>query len=641
MDLETIEFLKVIFVNNHITLHVTPPKELYDTVICKNIRNITNKELLPLKDILEFIHNSVNLKGDEWDCVAMHPDIDLEIIKKYWKNLKFMLLCNNKHIETKILCELLIDLEISKQVCSSTLHIYWDLIFKEGMIDIDIYFKYFSKFKINLEILKNLKLDTTLINEIEKVNILKKFECCKKYEEADVCDAIMNILCGNFKHHNLLIILKKLFKKSMPGIGMSQINSLMMGYYGNIIRKYFNIYEKEHTFIYLLCEFYEFLSEINLGNLKCLNHVIVNELVQKSNILVCDLKYLINKKIITILPSNPIKYKHQANYLFQEYINGNLEGYRPTERGQYTFKQFKTLMCHSNHSKFNGIFHFDDIKFYIYYDNYNNNNKKTLITTHEKFDLHTLNDIYKNNKKLSRDIILHPYIIEIFLYPTIFNNFSMHKSRETFTKLLSEYCPSSLELEFILENVRLHQRDQGLVSINPNLTPYLINKYDSKLDWNVLKFNIVWIMYPHTDFNKLPVFDDDNFWLWATPQEKLKKIEGFSLKFPVTLINDEYIEFENDYFGPSLKSLPIGHFHPFNKCKNNCILCDESPYYMSSPWMRYHHEISNLRLDSRRIENRRKIPFFLPTLKILNSDNGRLYISDFSHITTSSQVFAQ
>jgi hypothetical protein len=655
MNSEATKFLEEVFASNNITLPSIPPIELYEILICKNIHNITNKEFLPLKSLLEFIHDSKDLNGNEWDYVALHPDININIIKEYWAHIDFKLLVKNKDVDRDLLCQLLIDLETSGELSGKELDNNWQFILKNGifMMDIDLYFKYPGKFKVCKESIEYIDVDNinnTNITDIDKIKFFDKF--IYGSGEVDMFHAISCILDFSFKHYNLLIALKKTFKRNKdvwtaPAIKKSMFN------YKLVIDKYFNIYEKEPAFIHLLRDFYEVLSAVGFHNLECLNQVIINKLTQKSNIFTHDLKYLINKKIITILPSNPVKYKDHANYLFQEYINGNIKGYRPTKRGQYTFKQFKKLMCHSDLSKFNGIFHFEDIKFYIedikfcnksnYYSNNNDGvtiQRKFKKST-EKFDLHTLNDIYKNIVRYSDNTILCAYIMKIYLYPTIFNNFSIFKSRHTFKEILEEGLLSSSELEFILENVQLRQHEKGLVSINSNLTPYLINKYNSKLDWNVLKFNAVWLKHPHTDFNKLPVFDDDNFWLWATPLEKIKKIEEFRLKFPFKLIGDEYIEleFENEHFFtkkypeneeyPGKFNLPMANFHPITKCKNNCTVCN---YY--GICMMYHHKAKNKKIKAHS-ETISKMMFFLPTLK-LSCDNNHIhhiiYINDFSRI---------
>jgi hypothetical protein len=74
------------------------------------------------------------------------------------------------------------------------------------------------------------------------------------------------------------------------------------------------------------------------------------------------------------------------------------------------------------------------------------------------------------------------------------------------------------------------------------MTPEFIEKYDKMLNWNLLKFNQTWTLFPHTSFTKLPVMDSSNIFMWGSIDDKINELNkrGFTAKK-----EGEYVIFNN------------------------------------------------------------------------------------------------
>ena len=691
MDPETITFLNKVFEHNsEIKINSKPPKELYENVIKNHINNIDieDKSFLPIEDLLELGNTS-----EDWRCISAHSNINSDIIKKYFGKLDFATVTKNENISGKELCQILIDLETSEKIDDDVLNKCWSQIINNSTLNIDDYVKYQKKFNkepLCLKMLKNINVDSKNLHEIDIIKIFDNFtfnDVNDKYcyrpsgvyhniidIEDYLLDTIIIVLGYSFKYHNLMLSLNRIFKGVHKKKGIStnpnNINKIItkhdsckkLSIYELLINTYMENYGRDNNFKYQFVKFYEFLlAQYLLPNkITYLGQSIINNFVQNSYISQNDLKYFIDKKIITILPSVTVEYKQHAEFLFSEYDKGNIKGCLPSSQGKYTNEQYIKLVSTFDENGEHNITYRDMERILQLNvtgratNNYNYNNTIVIygeiacVKSH--YDLHTLHDMYKKLNKLSKNetyknftLKIHNTLFEDFLYQFIFNDFNISKcSRDEFFKYSVDYKLSPLKLEFILQNMNLNPDEASLISLQSNLTPHLINKYESIFDWHLLKFNRVWLMYPHKDFNKLPVFDEDNFWLWASPQEKIKKIEEMKLRFKFNIVDDNYIELDNhnkctvkrmfDYECDNYYNFHQSSSSYLNinkQCNQKCLLCN--PIQVIRLTKNYHYKI--YRIGSNNKSNfSETLKLFLPTIHITKILNGNIGITDFSLI---------
>ena len=659
MDQETITFLQQVFSTNKIKLPSKPPEELYKHVIKNNISNIENKQLLPITDLIK-------TNNPDWDFIVKHPDINIKIIKEHFYKLDFKTLIENKTENKKTLskdklCKILVELEKKHNKKLTT---YWDLILTHGKININTIIKYQNNFNkdslhwgilYNIYITDNFNYENQMTDMVVKFlnaltcdneNFNKKFATTCEGFDTYILNIILIILRFSMDYRNFIICIIKIMNlikeyecKKVKGKGGIINYNYQWRYqtksiedYIKVIEKFDELYKHNTNFIFMLKEFSDVLAKQQYICRNLLSDAILNTLIQKSNIFPEDLLYLINNKIITKLPTKPIKYRSHANILFEEYINGNIQGCTPENIGKYTVKEFKKLrQLHPPQGYPNSIYTLDDITLICH------NNIETL----NKFDNYTLNEIYNSLKKINLGYQVGlSKVVNTFLYPIIFDNFTIPTSRDAFIVLLeSDNKFNELQLEFILQNVRLTGIELSLISIQSNLTPYLINKYQSKLDWDVLRFNIIWLMYPPEVFNKLPVYDDDNFWLWASPSEKIKAIEKMNLECSFRIVDNNYIEFYSDnkflYHNNKIYCEGISDFHTNTKCKNNCILCNDQGLMYA--WKR-NTQYDSIAIHTKQLKYddellKKKIKLFLPSSMIkYNNKTHVISYRDFSEL---------
>jgi hypothetical protein len=689
MDPETIAFLNKVFEHNsEIKINSKPPKELYENVIKNHINNIDieAKSFIPIEDLLELGNTP-----EDWMCISAHSDINSDIIKKYFGKIDFAMVTKNENISGKELCQILIDLETSEKIDDNVLNKCWSQIINNSTLNIDDYVKYQKKFNkepLCLKMLKNIDVDSKKLHEIDIIKIFDNFtfnDVNGKYSyrpsgvyhniidiEDYLLDTIIIVLGYSFEHHHLMSslnsIVKGVHKKKGGATNPNNINNIILKHdackkkeiYTLLINTYMENYGHDNNFKYQFMKFYEFLlGQYLLLNKTYLGQSIINNFVQNPYISQNDLKYFIDKKVITILPSVTVEYKQHAEFLFSEYDKGNIKGCLPSSQGKYTNKQYiKLVSTFDEHGEHNITYR--DIERILQLNvvakrntNYNYNN--TIVIYHEiagvksHYDLHTLHDIYKKLNKLSKNktykrftFEIHNTLFEDFLYQFIFNDFNIStSSRDKFFKYSVNYKLSPLKLEFILQNMNLNPDEASLISLQSNLTPHLINKYGSIFDWHLLKFNRVWLMYPHKDFNKLPVFDEDNFWLWASPQEKIKKIEEMKLRFKFNIVDDNYIELDNnnkcsvarcndnydDYY--NFHQSRFTYLNINKQCNQKCLLCN--PIQAKNSTKNYHYKIYQ-RGYGNKSNFSETLKLFLPTIHITKILRGSIGITDFSLI---------
>jgi hypothetical protein len=96
-------------------------------------------------------------------------------------------------------------------------------------------------------------------------------------------------------------------------------------------------------------------------------------------------------------------------------------------------------------------------------------------------------------------------------------------------------------LNYLVKNYSnlFNEVEWEMISIYQNLDPEFIQKYEHKLDWNGLKYNQTWNLYPHESFHKLPTMDFTNRYLWWTAAQKVDEL--LSKKATVVLDGDYII----------------------------------------------------------------------------------------------------
>ena len=83
-------------------------------------------------------------------------------------------------------------------------------------------------------------------------------------------------------------------------------------------------------------------------------------------------------------------------------------------------------------------------------------------------------------------------------------------------------------LNYLAENNYINPQNWEDISSYQPINPDFINKYKSKLNWDLIKFNPTWQEFDHKLFNKLPVFDSENKLLWQSCDDKLKTLNAFA-----------------------------------------------------------------------------------------------------------------
>jgi len=75
-------------------------------------------------------------------------------------------------------------------------------------------------------------------------------------------------------------------------------------------------------------------------------------------------------------------------------------------------------------------------------------------------------------------------------------------------------------LKYVVESNRIDTNEWRNISLYQPMDPEFIEKYESKLDWNLIKYNQTWQNYPLESFHRLPVMDISNKFTWWTAKQK-------------------------------------------------------------------------------------------------------------------------
>jgi len=535
MNKEINEFFKSIFINNKLTLDQPIPDQIYKELVYPVRHLIKTKKYIPINDLLD-------LDSVPWESISQHPEITLNIIKDNFHKLNFENLVENPKVDLEQL-HLIIkqnpfnDSKVSLGRKTKT-------IFESSGITPNLVLK-FANSTTKLELETFTFLDFTGISEQNKIKILKMYH-------GDDSSYILTLIEAALPHHIFYRLLQNWFKSQ---IFLKSHYAYSSGYF---VRSYVEIYQSSPSFIKDMILFYKLCKQFNHD--RSFGAKLGEILVQNSTTQISDLKQLIQEGIITVFP-NKVKHRHIASFFYQELLKRNIT-VDLTTLGKQAFQLtlvernyiMDILFLKSSFPVFE-LCSPSQIKYLMHsYIRRNHSGSIIGIFLNKYHDYpQIINDFYHNLKKnmLYRDFISAGNPIgqssEVFLVlclPDYVNSpFNIRWSNTIFTKQkLSPACLNDvLSIEpFPTSAFQAFQHIINIISTYQPLTPELINKYSSILNWDLLKFNEVWTKYPHDLFNKLPIFDQDNFWLWASTEEKMEQIRSFG--FP----ESEIYQWEKD-----------------------------------------------------------------------------------------------
>jgi hypothetical protein len=205
------------------------------------------------------------------------------------------------------------------------------------------------------------------------------------------------------------------------------------------------------------------------------------------------------------------------------------------------------------------------------------------IVTERIISLYDENDILQNELFLQwmldySSLIHNGFIINLpngFILPEIFIAFFTDIEHKLLSQIMKFQRLSISLLNYFAENNVFTKDDWNTISSFQVMNPQFIKKYESKLDWSLLKFNISFVEYPAKSFHKLPISDDTNKFLWMTIDDKVTELRNLGVsceanKTDMTIIISCKDNIKNNFnhFIPS----PGYTIIPSNVNKNNKVI---------------------------------------------------------------------
>jgi len=523
MNKETTEFLRSIFTNNNLVLDQAIPDQIYQEVVHPVRHLIKTKKYIPIDDLL-----SISLIPIPWESIGNHPGITLKIIKEHFLKLNFKDMVSNPKVELEQLC--LIVNQNTFNESKSALVSKSKVIFESSRITANLILKFSEPgFKLGSDTLNTL--DFTGILEQDKIKILKMYH-------GNSVDYILILIKAGFSHYVFCNLIQLFFKS-----GACQ--DARYTYHNEIAKLYLNKYQSSPNFIRNVVLFYKLLSSRG-AQYSTLGSRLGNELALNSETRISDLKYLIQRKIITHFPYKQ-KYRSMASFFYQELLKGNINVDSVVEDqltlAERNYVLDKVISRYSLRSF--SLTSLSQIKYLMHPGVQSHNLRAIMITFLNKYYDYPqiINDFYVNIKKntpfyttfiginlnLCQTKPLSETFLVLYLPDYLSRTNSSSGGWHTFCFKFNKLSPECLGDVVSMSPSPLLKQIINQISIYQTLTPEFINKYSSLLNWNLLKFNEVWTKYPHDLFKKLPVFNQENFWLWASTEEKMKKITSFKL----------------------------------------------------------------------------------------------------------------
>ena len=135
-------------------------------------------------------------------------------------------------------------------------------------------------------------------------------------------------------------------------------------------------------------------------------------------------------------------------------------------------------------------------------------------------------------------LILPEIMIYCFYDSPLFNLENVLGFQKISLKILN--CIIKKDDDKYIKNRVLNYKHWDKISYFQILDPTFIKKYEDRLNWNFLKYNPTWNLYPEEEFHKLPIKDETNKYLWCSIDEKINELNKYNINFKATK-QGEYI----------------------------------------------------------------------------------------------------
>jgi len=551
--------LKDILKNNRVSLTESIPPEIYDKYIFPYRRNIITSNIIPIEDLL-------SLEEIQWDLVQAHPNLTIEIIQNNFSKFDFPILIKNLELTPKLnleeLCQVLEANEINSKSGTLTSRASWEAIEECPRLTSELIWKYIKNFNLMM-IFKQIDL-----KQISQKNIL---ELLGNYYSKNDIDLI-SLINLKFPFDVFYKILSNVTTIQKPSHVVCKINTDL---HTEFMDSYFEVYNPAVSWIRELELIYNILTpKGRYLDPKVFLEKMIEKLLNLSYVTPKEFTYLIDRELITKFPHQPIKYRRISLLFYQKAISQSIELDGAIPIGKLTLNEYDILLkvkakgCYP--SKILTISHFENVcTDYInqrqrnqYYSNPANHLVQLIIDflIEKKDHPRIICDLYHQSQDSTNSNValwemvteyntkLYQVLPEQFLYLWFLDDFkfmNINFKKKTyysggglsdkFVNLLGSRKFSQKFIRTLLESTKTTDSMRGTIILRQKLTPKLVNDFENKLDWNLLSFNSVWKEYPADNFEKIPKFDQKNFWLWATPAEKYDCLVKIKSPRPITI----------------------------------------------------------------------------------------------------------